>query len=153
MRLDLDAGRVLMVDGGGRRFIDEDGSRDGLAKAILARPRGSVWMVTDDGAVKAMDLISRKDVYRGLQTGDALRADSWDALALLMGVDADALKDSVRVSTSKQVWAAASARVYAACSCRSRPIGRQESSSIFTRRWEDSSLRLTHRLLDSTASR
>ena len=86
-----------MVDGGGRRFIDEDGSRDGLAKAILARPRGSVWMVTDDGAVKAMDLISRKDVYRGLQTGDALRADSWDALALLMGVDADALKDSVRV--------------------------------------------------------
>ena len=54
-------------------------------------------MVTDDGAVKAMDLISRKDVYRGLQTGDALRADSWDALALLMGVDADALKDSVRV--------------------------------------------------------
>ena len=135
VRLDLDAGRVLMVDGGGRRFIDEDGSRDGLAKAILARPRGSVWMVTDDGAVKAMDLrklfkstlnnrlhrnlacvidkssrsaklkrafeelplISRKDVYRGLQTGDALRADSWDALALLMGVDADALKDSVRV--------------------------------------------------------
>ena len=54
-------------------------------------------MVTDDGAVKAMDLISRKDVYRGLQTGDALRADSWDALALLMGVDAGALKDSVRV--------------------------------------------------------
>lgn len=36
VRLDLDAGRVLMVDGGGRRFIDEDGSRDGLAKAILA---------------------------------------------------------------------------------------------------------------------
>ena len=35
VRLDLDVGRVLMVDGGGRRFIDEDGSRDGLAKAIL----------------------------------------------------------------------------------------------------------------------
>lgn len=97
VRLDLDVGRVLMVDGRGRRFIDEDGSRDRLAQAILARPRGSVWMVADNGAVNAMDLISRKDVYRGLQTGDAIRAEDWSKLAEKMGMDAAALIDSVRV--------------------------------------------------------
>ncbi len=97
VRLDLDVGRVLMVDGKGNRFIDEDGSRDQLAKAILERPRGSVWMVADNGAVNAMDLISRKDVYRGLQTGDAIRADDCSKLAKTMGMDADVLLDSVRV--------------------------------------------------------
>ena len=54
-------------------------------------------MVADNGAVNAMDLISRKDVYRGLQTGDAIRAEDWSKLAEKMGMDAAALIDSVRV--------------------------------------------------------
>lgn len=95
VRLDLDIGRVLMLDGEGRRFIDEDGSRGELAQAILSHPIGSVWTLTDDTSVNAMDQISRKDVYRGLQTGDALRADSIDELATRMGLPADAVKASV----------------------------------------------------------
>lgn len=95
VRLDLDAGRIVMVDARGRRFVDEDQSRDVLAQTVLNHPIGSVFMITDNASVNAMDLVSRKDVYRGLQTKDAVRADTLEALASATGIPPGALRASV----------------------------------------------------------
>lgn len=94
VRLDLDSGRVILVDGGGRRFIDEDTSRDRLSEAIISCHDGA-YSITDDAAVNTFDLISKKDIYRGLLTGDAVRAPTLDELAKRLGLPADALRESV----------------------------------------------------------
>lgn len=96
VRLDLDIGRVVMLDANGRRFIDEDLSRGELANAILKHPKGSVWTLTDNASVNAMDQISRKDIYRGLQTGDSIRADSLEEIATQMGLPVNELTASIR---------------------------------------------------------
>ncbi|MBP3437998.1 MAG: flavocytochrome c [Sutterella sp.] len=96
VRLDLDSGRSLLVDADGERFVDEDRSRDILARAILSKPRGTVWIVTDDAAVSSYDMVSRKDIYKGLQTRDALRAGTIAELAGRMGVSAARLEETIR---------------------------------------------------------
>lgn len=95
VRLDLDIGRIVMLDADGRRFIDEDQARGELANAILNHPKGSVWMLTDNASVNEMDQISRKDVYRGLQTGDSMRADSLEEIAIKMGLPVQEVKASI----------------------------------------------------------
>lgn len=95
VRLDLDIGRVVMLDADGRRFIDEDQSRGELSRAILNHPKGSVWMLTDNASVNEMDQISRKDVYRGLQTGDSMRADSLEEIAVKMSLPVHEVKASI----------------------------------------------------------
>lgn len=91
VRLDLDAGRSLLVDGRGLPLVDEDLSRARLAEAIL-QAEGGAFVITDDAAVESYDPISRKAIYRGLETGDAVRAPNLDALAEKLGLPAEALR-------------------------------------------------------------
>ena len=95
VRLDLDSGRFILVDGSGRRFIDEDASRDQLSAAIIGCEGGRAYSITDNATVDFYDLISKKDIYRGLLTGDALRAPTLEALAERIQLPAEALKQSV----------------------------------------------------------
>ncbi len=96
VRLDLDAGRAIMVNRYGQRFIDEDSPRDRLSRAVLNEPAGSVCVITDQRAVSAMDMVSQKDVYRGLQTGDVIRDESLEGLARRMGLDPATLTETVK---------------------------------------------------------
>lgn len=95
VRLDLDSGRFILVDRAGHRFVDEDAARDVLSAAILSRKNDGVFSVTDNAAVESFDLLSRKSVYRGLQTGDALRAGTLDTLAQEAGLSAEGLRASI----------------------------------------------------------
>ncbi len=81
VRLDLDVGAFVLVDGRGERFVDEDGSRRALANAIREAFGGRAFTVTDDRTVSSYDLVTQKDIYRGLQTGGVFRADTLEALA------------------------------------------------------------------------
>ena len=91
VRLDLDVGACVLVDGRGERFVEEDGSRRALALAIRNAAGGRAYTVTDDRGVSSYDLVSQKDIYRGLQTGDAFRAETLEDLARKTGLPADAL--------------------------------------------------------------
>ena len=82
VRLDLDVGACILVDARGERLVEEDGSRRALALAIRNAVGGRAYTVTDDRGVSSYDLVSQKDIYRGLQTGDAFRAETLEALAL-----------------------------------------------------------------------
>ena len=92
VRLDLDVGRCLLVDNQGRRFVDEDLSRAQLTKAILERE--PVFTVTNQAAIDSYDLISQKNIYKGLHYGDTWRAFSLKELAKQMGVSARNLQNT-----------------------------------------------------------
>lgn len=94
VRLDLDAGRSMLVDGRGAALVDEDLSRVRLAAAIRSA-EGGAFVITDDAAVESYDPVSRKAIYRGLETGDAVRADSVEALARDLGLDPATLARTV----------------------------------------------------------
>lgn len=91
VRLDLDIGACILVDARGERLVEEDGSRRALALAIRNAAGGRAYTVTDDRGVSSYDLVSQKDIYRGLQTGDAFRAETLEDLARKTGLPADAL--------------------------------------------------------------
>lgn len=95
VRLDLDVGACILVDGRGERLVEEDGSRRALALAIRNAVGGRAYTVTDDRGVSSYDLVSQKDIYRGLQTGDAFRAETLEALGRKAGIPAEALRRTV----------------------------------------------------------
>ena len=94
VRLDLDAGRSMLVDGRGAALVDEDLSRVRLAAAIRSA-EGGAFVITDDAAVESYDPVSRKAIYRGLETGDAVRAPTVEALAGNLGLDPATLARTV----------------------------------------------------------
>ena len=88
VRLDLDVSRSLLLDSTGAHLIDEDAPRDQLAQAVVKSQQGKagrqpVFTLTDQAAVDSFDVVTRRDVYRGLETGAAFRADTLEALAKL----------------------------------------------------------------------
>lgn len=95
VRLDLDAGRSVLVDGFGRALKDAAGSRLSLSAAILSAPGGGAFVLTDDAAVESYDPVSRKAIYRGLETGDAVRAATPEMLARALGLDPLKLRASL----------------------------------------------------------
>ncbi len=95
VRLDMDAARSILIDGHGRRFIAEDSARNQLSRAVLERKNAGVYSLTNQLTVDSYDIVTKKDIYRGLETGTAFRAESLEALARLISVDPAVLTDTV----------------------------------------------------------
>ncbi len=96
VRLDIDISRSILVDGRGNRFIEEDSARNLLSSAVLQRKAVGVYSLTDQQTVNSYDIVTRKDIYRGLETGSAYRADTLEELARLTHMDAEVLLATVR---------------------------------------------------------
>ena len=95
VRLDLDISRSILVDGEGKHVIDEDAPRNQLAKAVMEREESGVYTLTDQATVNTFDAVSKRDVYRGLETGAALRAMTLSELARRMKMNEEELKRAV----------------------------------------------------------
>lgn len=95
VRLDLDASRFILVDHQGHRFIDEDEPRDALARAVVDRLKAGVFSITNQATLDSFDVVTQRDIYKGLETGSAFRAETLEALAQAIHVPVKALKTSV----------------------------------------------------------
>lgn len=95
VRLDHDAGRFILLDDEGHRFLNEDGTRDNLSQAILEHGKKHIFSITDESAVESFDPLSRKGVMEGLLAGDAFRAASLEELAHKIRMPVQALQDAV----------------------------------------------------------
>ena len=83
--LHIDVSRYIMVDKKGKRFVAEDERRDVIRDAILNLPEHYGFSVVDIDGYNIHDEIARKTVDKGLETGDAFKADTLEDLAKKMG--------------------------------------------------------------------
>ncbi len=87
VRLDTDISRSILLNSLGERFVEEDAPRNVLAAAIVRESkRGPIFSVTVQSTVDRLDVVSQRDIYRGLETGAAWRAESVAELARLLHV-------------------------------------------------------------------
>ncbi len=94
--LHIDVARYIMVDKQGKRFVAEDERRDVIREAILNLPGQSGFSVVDEDGYQNHDVIWRDTAVKGLETGDAFKADTLEELAKKMGVPADAFVETVK---------------------------------------------------------
>ena len=102
VRLDLIPNRMIMVNESGRRFVDEEGLRSDLARAILAQAPSRVWSVADNDTVEGFDITIRKDLLRLSYAGTVLREKTPEALARRMEVDTGAFLQSIASMAAKR---------------------------------------------------
>lgn len=72
---------MIMVGFDGKRFIAEDSRRDQMRDAILALPKQTAFCIQDDYGQSLNNVGHQKDNLKGLETGDAWRADTLEELA------------------------------------------------------------------------
>jgi flavocytochrome c len=94
--LHIDVARYIMVDKRGKRFVAEDDRRDVIRDAILNLPEQYGFSVVDNDGYMIHDEIARKTVNKGLETGDAFKADTLEELAQKMGVPVNAFVETVK---------------------------------------------------------
>lgn len=94
--LHIDVSRYIMVDKRGKRFVAEDGRRDVIRDSILNLPEQYGFSVVDVDGFNVHDEVSRKTVMKGIETGDAFKADTIEELAQKMGVPVDAFVETVK---------------------------------------------------------
>lgn len=95
VRLHNDVSRFILVNGRGERFIREDERRDVLRDAVLALPEGYAYSITDDAGLRSYNILFQKEAVVGIETGDAWRGGTIEALALAMKLPPAALRASV----------------------------------------------------------
>ena len=78
---------MIMVGFDGKRFIAEDSRRDQMRDAILALPKQTAFCIQDDYGQSLNNKGHQKDNLKGLETGDAWRADTLEELAKKAGID------------------------------------------------------------------
>jgi urocanate reductase len=87
--LHLDVAGFILVDKTGKRFVAEDERRDVIRDAVLNTPEKYGFTVIDDTVFQGYDTITKDTAIKGLETGDAWKADTLEELAKKMGVPAD----------------------------------------------------------------
>lgn len=113
IRLDYLPGAMMLVNGAGRRFVDETLGRRAIADAVLKEEnRGQTcWCIASQAAVERFDPVSRKNLLRGLYAGAAWREATPEALAWRIGLSEKTLADEVaavaraRLMTTGPYWA------------------------------------------------
>lgn len=86
---------VIFVNKNGDRFVGEDQRRDVIADAILSAPTKVVFGIRDMDGYNAMKAGAKKAFDGAYSTGDAVKADTLDDLALKLQVPAENLKRAV----------------------------------------------------------
>ncbi len=94
-RLHGDPERFIFVDARGRRFVREDGFRNGIRDAVLSLRERMCFLVMDNEGFGAYDELIRRDSIRGVETGDIFCAESLSALGGMMGLPEGALEATV----------------------------------------------------------
>lgn len=88
-------GRFIIVDRNGKRFIREDERRDVIRDAVLIQPKATAWGILDQTRFDMINQGQKDAAYKGLETGDAWKADTIEELAKKMGLPPAALKATV----------------------------------------------------------
>lgn len=88
-------GRFIIVDRNGKRFIREDERRDVIRDAVLIQPKATAWGILDQTRFDMINQGQKDAAYKGLETGDAWKADTIEELAQKMGLPPAALKATV----------------------------------------------------------
>ena len=86
---------VIFVNKNGNRFVGEDQRRDVIADAILSAPNKVVFGIRDIDGYNAMKAGAKKAFDGAYSTGDAVKADTLDDLALKLQIPAENLKRAV----------------------------------------------------------
>lgn len=86
---------VIFVNKNGDRFVAEDQRRDVIADAILSAPTKVVFGIRDAAGYDAMKAGAKKAFDGAYSTGDAVKADTLDDLALKLQIPAENLKRAV----------------------------------------------------------
>ena len=86
---------MIMVGYDGKRFIAEDSRRDQMRDAILSLPKQTAFCIQDDYGQSLNNKGHQKDNLRGLETGDAWRADTLEELAKKAGINPENLVKTV----------------------------------------------------------
>lgn len=93
--LHIDVAKVIYVNKKGERFISEDAYRKDLLSAFLKQLPDYVYEISDNSAVRSFSLDVQKDLWRGLEKGEAFKASSIEELAKELGVEPKGLKRTV----------------------------------------------------------
>ena len=88
IRLDYLPDAMIIVNGEGRRFVEETQGRRAIAEAVLKeQARGQVcWCIAAQQAVDRFDPVSQKNLLRGFYAGVAWREKTADALVRRLGM-------------------------------------------------------------------
>lgn len=96
IRLDYKPNRMIFVNEKGLRFVDETGSRRTISAAIIAQRPLRCFSIADAATVAGFDSLSQKNLYRGLYSGVAWRADTPQKLGQIAGIDPQQLALSIQ---------------------------------------------------------
>ena len=112
IRLDYLPDAMIIVNGEGRRFVEETQGRRAIAEAVLKeRARGQVcWCIASQQAVDRFDPVSQKNLLRGLYAGVAWREKTAAALVRRLGMPSVLEKEMAaagkeRLMTKGPFWA------------------------------------------------
>ena len=88
IRLDYLPDAMIIVNGEGRRFVEETQGRRAIAEAVLKeQARGQVcWCIASQQAVDRFDPVSQKNLLRGFYAGVAWSEKTADALVRRLGM-------------------------------------------------------------------
>ena len=88
IRLDYLPDAMIIVNGEGRRFVEETQGRRAIAEAVLKEQAwGQVcWCIASQQAVDRFDPVSQKNLLRGFYAGVAWREKTADALVRRLGM-------------------------------------------------------------------
>lgn len=112
IRLDYLPDAMIIVNGEGRRFVEETQGRRAIAEAVLKeQARGQIcWCIASQQAVDRFDPVSRKNLLRGLYAGAAWREKTAAALVRRLGMPVVLEKEiaaagKARLMTKGPFWA------------------------------------------------
>ena len=87
----------IFVHKSGRRYGDEGGRRDDMTRDLFAQEDATMWIVMDSDTYPTGDELNNfgETANQLVKAGRAVKADTLDELAALMGVDAENLKATI----------------------------------------------------------
>lgn len=95
IRLDYIPEHIIFVNGIGERFVDESGTRDRIASAIL-QTTAPCWTIADQRAVNRFDMLEQKHIHRAFHAGEVLRTNHIEDLPKLLGLPSEAFLSTLR---------------------------------------------------------
>lgn len=87
----------IFVNKSGLRYGDEGGRRDDMTRDLFAQEDATMWIVMDSDTYPTGDELNNfgETANQLVEAGRAVKADTLDELAALMGVDAENLKATI----------------------------------------------------------
>ena len=93
--LNFNVNGSIYVDKRGNRIVNEGERRDVIRDAVLIQPKATAWGILDQTRFDMINQGQKDAAYKGLETGDAWKADTIEELAQKMGLPPAALKATV----------------------------------------------------------